>query len=302
MSLGAGDRVGRSDDGMTPWLNTSSEGDLFAMSRRLSTLDWGSVLRYFGRALLEFAILVIAFGVHEVLRGLAAGSLSQSLANARGLIDFERGVGMFQGARFQSWVLAQPRFLLDLFDFAYIHMHMVAFYTFLAWVCLFHLKDAPKVRWILIVMFCFAVPTYYFYPLAPPRYFPQLGFVDTVQVYGGVHYATSGLLANPFAAMPSLHAGWGMFEAIGYARLSRYPWRWLGFVYWILISLAVVATANHYIMDVLAGTVLSIGLWIFIPLLLKALPWTKEHREVEVRASAEPSLAHSAEAAVPDQP
>lgn len=265
------------------------------MRRRLSTLEWGSALRYLGRALLELVILIVAFGVHEVLRGLAAGTLDQSLANARGLISFERGVGLFQGAHLQHWVLAQPRFVLDLLDFAYIHMHMICFYSFLVWVCLFHLKDAPKVRWILIAIFCFAVPTYYFYPLAPPRYFPQLGFVDTVQVYGGVHYATSGLLANSFAAMPSLHAGWAMFEAIGYARLSRYPWRWLGFVYWVWISVAVVATANHYIMDVLAGTVLSIGLWILIPLLLDVLPWTKEHQAKMAKTEAPAAKAHVVE-------
>ncbi|HLI52284.1 MAG TPA: phosphatase PAP2 family protein [Thermomicrobiaceae bacterium] len=270
------------------------------MGRRLSTVDWGSALRYFGRALLEFAILLVAFGVHELLRGLAAGTLSESLSNARGLIGFEQRVGLFQGAHLQHWVLAQPRFLLDLLDFAYIHMHMVCFYVFLAWVCLFHLKDAPKIRWMLIAIFCVAVPTYYFYPLAPPRYFPQLGFVDTVKVFGGVNYdANTGILANSFAAMPSLHAGWAMFEAIGYARLSRYPWRWLGFVYWVWISIAVVATANHYIMDVLAGTVLAIGVWVLIPLLLAALPWTKEHQAVATRAGSSPALAsgHAKDAA-----
>ena len=49
---------------------------------------------------------------------------------------------------------------------------------------------------------------YVLVPTAPPRMFPRLGFVDTLGDIGGLNHG-SGLIqlaANPYAAMPSLHA------------------------------------------------------------------------------------------------
>src|SRR5439155_230143 len=85
------------------------------------------------------------------------------------------------------------------------------------------------------------------------------GFVD------GVNHSTGALnaFANPYAAMPSLHAadalivGWFLFHACR---------RWWSKAIWALwpawVWFCVMATANHYLVDVVAG--IAVGAVVFV--------------------------------------
>ena len=88
------------------------------------------------------------------------------------------------------------------------------------------------------------------FPLAPPRMFPQWGFVDTMAAFGPNAYAgASGDLVNQFAAMPSLHVGWAALIAYVVHRTGP---RWLAAVaaaHVVVTVLVVVVTANHYWLD-----------------------------------------------------
>jgi PAP2 superfamily len=87
-------------------------------------------------------------------------------------------------------------------------------------------------------------------PTAPPWMFPGHGFVD------GVNHSSALLqtLANPYAAMPSLHAadalivGWFLVST-SRTKLAKALWA----LWPIWVWFCVVATANHYLLDVLAG-------------------------------------------------
>ncbi|MBV8993771.1 MAG: phosphatase PAP2 family protein, partial [Pseudonocardiales bacterium] len=60
-------------------------------------------------------------------------------------------------------------------------------------------------------------------------------------------------LANPVAAMPSLHAAFSMFLAAFF--LPRVSWRWrlLLVAYPLAMMFTVLYCAEHYLIDVLAG-------------------------------------------------
>jgi hypothetical protein len=97
-------------------------------------------------------------------------------------------------------------------------------------------------------------------PMAPPRMLP--GFVDTlastssVGWWGGDASAPRGLgaLTNQLAAMPSLHVGWAVWVAWVVVTHSTRRWvRVLAVAYPIGTTLVVVATANHYLLDAVAG-------------------------------------------------
>ncbi len=87
-------------------------------------------------------------------------------------------------------------------------------------------------------------------PTAPPWMFPSEGFV------AGVNHSSALLqtLGNPYAAMPSLHAADALIVGWFLVRTCRRLWAravwalWPGWVWF-----CVVATANHYLLDVLAG-------------------------------------------------
>ncbi|MBV9485364.1 MAG: phosphatase PAP2 family protein, partial [Frankiaceae bacterium] len=100
------------------------------------------------------------------------------------------------------------------------------------------------------------------YPVAPPRLLG--GFQDTMSHFSHWGWwsdagsAPRGLGAdtNQFAAMPSLHVGWALWAGYQMVRHGQHRvTRWLGALYPIVLSVVVMATANHYLVDVLAGVV-----------------------------------------------
>ena len=87
-------------------------------------------------------------------------------------------------------------------------------------------------------------------PTAPPWMFPHMGFVD------GVNHSSALLktLGNPYAAMPSLHAADALIVGWFLVSTSRTVWAKALWALWPLwVWFCVVATANHYLLDVVAG-------------------------------------------------
>jgi membrane-associated phospholipid phosphatase len=109
------------------------------------------------------------------------------------------------------------------------------------------------------------------FPLAPPR---LVGGADD-------HVARSELLSalahpsavfNPYAAMPSFHVAWTVLAALALVRLVRR--RPAVAVVWCLpitMSIAVVTTGNHWVLDVAAGAALAAGAWWAAPHVLDVL-------------------------------
>ena len=109
-----------------------------------------------------------------------------------------------------------------------------------------------------------ALAGYILTPLAPPwlaaqdgylpplarisgRAFADLGIERTTMVFGG--------LANKTAAMPSLHAGFAFLIAFYAVRRLRTGWRWLLVLYPVAMSLALIYSGEHYLIDTLMGAV-----------------------------------------------
>jgi membrane-associated phospholipid phosphatase len=101
---------------------------------------------------------------------------------------------------------------------------------------------------------------YVLLPTAPPRMFPAIGFGDTLAHFGGLNHG-SGLIefaSNPYAAMPSLHAADALIVGLVLASVCRRWWAktiWLVWPFWVWF--AVMATGNHFWLDVLAGVALA---------------------------------------------
>src|SRR5258708_38033477 len=65
-------------------------------------------------------------------------------------------------------------------------------------------------------------------PVAPPRMFQQLGFVDTALRYGqSVYGAVGSGFADQLSAMPSVHVAWAVLVGAYVITLSPSPWRLL---------------------------------------------------------------------------
>lgn len=211
---------------------------------------------------LEFSILAIIYAVFQLLQAAVTGSPSLAMANAHGVIQLERRLDIFHELQLQAWVLAHPA-VRDLLRFSYCHLHLSVLIAFLLWVCFLHRDRIRETRSALILILGAAIPVYFLYPMAPPRFLPHLGFVDVVHMSAGVqlaHVATG--FHNPFAAMPSLHCALALFVAIGIIRTGRNRIKWASLLYFGLIVAAVLGTANHFIVDATMGSLLAASAYV----------------------------------------
>src|SRR5947209_13751516 len=85
----------------------------------------------------------------------------------------------------------------------------------------------------------------------------SLGFSDVVSsshAFGNFHGGALASRANELAAMPSLHMAWAAWCALVLWRVSERRWvRVLALLYPCVTAFAVLATGNHFVLDLLAG-------------------------------------------------
>jgi hypothetical protein len=117
----------------------------------------------------------------------------------------------------------------------------------------------------MILLSFAAAFTFWLFPAAPPWAAAQSGRIPHVLLFSDARPSAlpsanhSSHLYNPYAAIPSLHAGYAFLAFLFVAMLAwRTRWRWLavgvGIVYPLAQSFAVIYTANHYVVDLLIGS------------------------------------------------
>jgi membrane-associated phospholipid phosphatase len=110
-----------------------------------------------------------------------------------------------------------------------------------------------------MISMALALVGYWLYPTAPPRLLPEWGFTDSVSQFltGGTGWIDDGpakAFTNFYAAVPSMHVCFAVLLGFSMARLvRRKPFQILWYLYPLLITFVVVATANHYFVDVFLG-------------------------------------------------
>ena len=112
------------------------------------------------------------------------------------------------------------------------------------------------------------------------------GFQDTVHRTGkdGGSIWTTNKFCNQWAAMPSLHFGYALLIGLTIMRLplrtrgrGLLSWRRIlcvgfGLGYPLLILVAVIATANHFFLDVVGGAIVIALAWAGERMLLNLIP------------------------------
>jgi membrane-associated phospholipid phosphatase len=126
----------------------------------------------------------------------------------------------------------------------------------LLWVYLRRHEHFARLRNAVLLANVIGLVGYVLAPTAPPRMFTAFGFVDTLSSFGGLNHG-SGLVelaSNPYAAMPSLHAADALLIGVALSVLTNRWWTkaiWAVWPGWVWFS--VMATANHFWLDVVAG-------------------------------------------------
>jgi membrane-associated phospholipid phosphatase len=116
------------------------------------------------------------------------------------------------------------------------------------------------VRNMFMVAMALAIVGYVAMPTAPPRFLPELGFVDTIAYYTDVHHDSAfvALFFNPYAAVPSMHVAFSLMLAGPAILITR---RWYLKVIWacypLLVAFVVIVTGNHWWFDAAVGAVIA---------------------------------------------
>jgi PAP2 superfamily len=224
------------------------------LGRRLP-LGWGDFLFQLS--------LWLGFGlVYQVARGLADRNPVEAFENGRLVIDTQNAIHMLVELDLQRVVLAAGDVAVQSVNWTYWLAQFPVVGLGLLWVYLRRNEVFLAVRnWILLTNLL-ALVGYVLMPTAPPRMFPEWGFVDTLASSAAVNHG-SGLVelaSNPYAAMPSVHAADALIIGFALATLVRSRWLsalWTLWPTWVWFS--VMATGNHFWLDVAAGIVVALA-------------------------------------------
>jgi membrane-associated phospholipid phosphatase len=241
-------------------------------------LPWLREILVLGGVYVVYGLVRNRFGSAHVHLGDAP---LHAFNNAVHIIHLEHAIGLFHEATIQHWFLGTP--FIAFFNIFYGTAHFVVTLGVLVW--LFVRRHHVFVRWrtTLMVATVLALIGFALFPLMPPRlinaapsesrygggqlaiqkHIPDYGFVDTLRDGEGLwSFDSQGMdnISNQYAAMPSLHIAWSMWCALVLWRFSRRRLsRLLALAYPVVTLIAIVATANHFIIDALGGVIIVVG-------------------------------------------
>jgi len=214
---------------------------------------WGD----FGR---QIGILVGVDLAYTFVRGVVDSERALAFTHGQQVIDLEKATGSFFEPGLQAFFLP-AQWVIDFANQVYLNAQFSVALGFLLWLYLFRNESYYFVRNMFVVAMGIALVGYTLYPTAPPRMFPEYGFVDTLNAYSDVGHDSSlaKIFINPYAAVPSMHCAFAMMIGGTGIKVCRH---WISKACWamwpLLVSWVTVVTANHYWVDAALGWMVAL--------------------------------------------
>lgn len=204
----------------------------------------------------EISIIVILNVVYERLRNLVPARQDEAYNRGHQVLDLTQQLTGDLELSVNRFVAGQS-ILAHGFNAYYTYLHLPVTALTLIWIFRVHKRYYRAARTVLVGTTVLGLVGFYLLPMAPPRLLPGAGFTDTLVTYGAWGSWSDPTVAsstNQFAAMPSLHCAWALWVGLCVFSIARRPWlRVLGIVYPMMTFVVVVGTANHFILDGVAG-------------------------------------------------
>jgi hypothetical protein len=201
---------------------------------------------------LQFGIWFGFLAAYQVARGMADRSPAEAFANGLKVVSFETNFSQ------QLWELSLQQFvstkewLAPIVSWTYWNSEFTVLGLALLWIYLRRHDAFTRFRNAILLANVLGLVGYVLVPMAPPRLL-GVGFVD--QHRDGF----LSVAANPYAAMPSLHAADALILGVVLAVVCR---SWWSKAFWALwpawVWFAVMATGNHFWLDCVAGMVVAL--------------------------------------------
>ncbi len=207
------------------------------------------------RGVAQLGVFLLAYLVYSAARYVTVGDLASAQDHANWIMDLENSLGVAVESSVQTTLTGT--WILWLLNHAYLAAQLVVLPG--ALIFLYH-RSRPlyeRLRNTILATWLISIPVYGLFPVAPPR-LADSGLVDTISTQTGFAMDSSLTTSfyNELAAVPSLHVGFAFAVGIALAASFSNPLAKLAAHLWgPAIALAVVATGNHYVFDIVAGMV-----------------------------------------------
>ncbi len=213
------------------------------------------------RLVAQLAIVAAAVFGYFLVRGATEAKVGVAVDNARRVVDLERFLGLYHEPWLQS-VFGGTSPVTTALNWIYIWGHWPVITVTLIWLARRHPVTYLRTRNAMLLSGGIGLVVFTLFPVAPPR-LAGLGMVDTVTVGSHAYRVLQPtLFTNQYAAVPSLHVGWDLLMGLAITLSARSLWvRALGIAMPAAMTVAVVLTANHYILDAILGASLTTACW-----------------------------------------
>jgi membrane-associated phospholipid phosphatase len=216
----------------------------------------------------EIALFAGLYVIYTAARWLVHSHLSTALSNAHWVISVEHDAhlgiegSVQRGLHFEpaSWLLSNVYLAAQL-----VVPVVVLIYTYV--------RARPiyiALRNTIIAIWLIAIPVFALFPVAPPR-LAGIGLGEAASRGSAIGLTGhSTIFYNPYAAVPSLHVGVALAVSLALAATVRRRWLKAVALLWApLVTLAVIATGNHYLFDVVTGALTAavgyaLGRWVML--------------------------------------
>ena len=224
--------------------SSAAVGQLASFSRSPARTRWW----------IELLAIAWLCWVYDAITNLASLRLPVALGNARGVLHVERLLHIDPELTLDRWLAGHHTLGLVVSDY-YDNAHFIVTLSVLGWLWWRRADLYRPLRNSLVLVNVLGFVVFWRFPVAPPRMLD--GFIDVVastHAFGSWHTGMLASHANQVAAMPSLHMAWAGWCTLALWRASERPIvRLLAVAYPCLTGFAVMATGNHFLLDIVGG-------------------------------------------------
>jgi PAP2 superfamily len=164
----------------------------------------------------------------------------------------------------------------------YVTLHFLVTPLVLVWLYRWRPGQFARLRSTLVLMSTASLAVFWLFPVAPPR-FAVPGMTDTLVqdrvVDSGSSHGISGFV-DLYAAVPSLHVAWAAWCALAVVVSWSGRARHLAWLYPAVTTFVVLGTANHYVLDAVAGLAVLMAAW-WVTGDRLPMPWIRRPAQME---------------------
>jgi hypothetical protein len=222
----------------------------------------------------DIALVGAAFALCPLAAALAPDDPVGPIARGYQFVALEQRLGVFVEPAVHRWV-ADRSWLLAVMSLLYLSVHVPATVGALVWCRLERPQGFAVARDAFLWTQGIVIAGYLIAPTAPPSMLEGAGFPPPVSARYGAATGFAHTVQSPLAAMPSGHVAFAVIAAAIVAVHARPRWlRLAAVLYPLAVTLIVVGTANHLLLDAVAGAAAAgAGWWVaVIARTAKAMP------------------------------